>query len=182
MKYQLVELNLPKFDVKSKYSLKKELVALGLDHLFDDRLADFSRMTASGNNDKVFVQNSCHFLFSGPIVVMVWLAWKYTHRTNDFFSVWYLNQSCFCPFCVYCIAVWIYYWTADMCGPVSLLDWRESCTNWLVCSQSRRRSCFRHQSIPPPCSKFRLNYLIIHTIWLGCHNFVPVLIIFHYTR
>ena len=71
MKYKLVELNLPKFDVKSKYSLKKELVALGLDHLFDDRLADFSRMTASGNNEIVFLQNSCHFVFSGPIVVMV---------------------------------------------------------------------------------------------------------------
>ncbi|KAL5261987.1 hypothetical protein ACHWQZ_G007630 [Mnemiopsis leidyi] len=48
MSYQSVELNLPKFLVESKYSLKGALMALGLDHLFDDSVADFSRMTASG--------------------------------------------------------------------------------------------------------------------------------------
>ena len=49
MSYQLVDLNLPKFVVKSEYSLKEALIGLGLDHMFDDRLADFSKMTASGN-------------------------------------------------------------------------------------------------------------------------------------
>lgn len=58
MSYQSVELNLPKFLVESKYSLKGALMALGLDHLFDDSVADFSRMTASGES------STCCFPFS----------------------------------------------------------------------------------------------------------------------
>lgn len=56
MSYELVELNLPKFLVKSKYSLKDHLVTLGLSHLFDDRLADFSKMTATGKRELTLSQ------------------------------------------------------------------------------------------------------------------------------
>jgi serine protease inhibitor len=49
MSYELVELNLPKFVADTKYSLREGLIDLGLDHMFNDEFANFSRMTSSGN-------------------------------------------------------------------------------------------------------------------------------------
>lgn len=54
MQYELVELNLPKFVVRSKYALKRHLSSMGLSHMFEDSKADFSRMTASGGPTVIY--------------------------------------------------------------------------------------------------------------------------------
>ena len=55
MRYEQVELHLPKFHTENKHSLKSSLQFLGLHHLFDDKHADFSKIAASGNNILTYI-------------------------------------------------------------------------------------------------------------------------------